>query len=394
MAGRHAKPRRRMTSLRRLAPAALLGLAAALIGPSAGRAQDAVALVQQHLYAGTLAAGEEALAARSRQDAGDDNARFGLAGLQFLRAVERLAQGLHRHGLEAPRSGFLPILRLPVPRNPRPAPLTYDGFRAILQGFVDDLGRAEATLAPIAADRVKLPLDLARIRLDVNGDGTVGDDELLWMILAGIDARAAGTRPDSIMVAFDLGDAHWLKGYTHLLRAIGEFWLAHDFRAMFDQTFQLFFPRAGLPFAPPRPPPGPDPMASEYPNIADLIAFVHLWNWPVVEPERLVRVHAHLKAMAEQSRKSWAAILAETDDDREWIPNPRQTNRFPGLPVTQERVDSWLRVMAELDAVLDGRRLVPHWRFAKGINLRKAILEHRNFDPVMWITGTGVVPFL
>ena len=124
---------------------------------------------------------------------------------------------------------------------------------------------------------------------------------------------------------------------------------------MFDQAFQLFFPRAQLPFAPPRPrTPGSDGMASEYPSIADAIALVHLWNWPVAEPERLPRVVAHLKAVAEQSRKSWAAILAETDDDREWIPSPRQTSRFPDLPVTQERVDAWLAVMAELDAVVDG----------------------------------------
>ena len=37
---------------------------------------------------------------------------------------------------------------------------------------------------------------------------------------------------------------------------------------------------------------------------------------------------------------------------------------------------------------------VPHWRFEKGINLRRAILEHKNFDLVMWLTGAGVMPFL
>src|SRR3954469_4160676 len=117
----------------RLAIALALGLGALVCGPSAGRAQDAVALTQQHLYAGTLAAGETALAALSQRSPADDNARFGLAGVQFMRAVERLAQALHRHGLEAPRSGLVPILRLPVPRNPNPAALTYAGVRALLQ---------------------------------------------------------------------------------------------------------------------------------------------------------------------------------------------------------------------------------------------------------------------
>src|SRR3954470_22226000 len=315
------RARRPSAALARLASALLVSLVAVVFDPSSARAQDAVTLAQQHLYAGTLAAGESALAALSQQNAGDDNARFGLAGVRFMRAIERLVQSLHRHGLEAPRSGLVPILRLPVPPNPSPAPLTYEGFRAILQAFVDDLGRAEATLTEGAESRVKLPLDLARIRLDLNGDGIVGDGELFWTILAGVDPRARGAKPESFVAAFDAGDVHWLKGYTHLLRGIGEFWLAHDFRPMFDQAFQLFFPRAQLPFAPPRPrTPGSDGMASEYPSIADAIALIHLWNWPVAEPERLPRVVAHLKAMAEQSRKSWAAILAETDDDQEWIP--------------------------------------------------------------------------
>jgi hypothetical protein len=230
--------------------------------------------------------------------------------------------------------------------------------------------------------------------LDLDGDGTAADHELFWSILSGVDPRARGEKPESFVAAFDAGDAHWLKGYTHLLRGIGEFWLAHDFRPMFDQAFQMFFPRAQLPFAPPRPRGSADGMAGEYPSIADAIALIHLWNWPVAEPERLPRVLAHLKSMAEQSRKSWAAILAETDDDQEWIPSPRQTSRFPDLPVTQERVDAWLQVMDELDAVVDGRKLVPHWRFDKGVNLRRAILEHRNFDLVIWLAGAGVTPFL
>src|SRR4051794_23504038 len=170
-------------SPRTSASALLVSLAAAVVEPSSARAQDAVALTQEHLYAGTLAAGESALAALSQRNAGDDNARFGLAGVRFMRAIERLAQALHRHGLEAPRSAFVPILRLPVPPNPNPAPLTYEGFRDILQAFLDDLGRVEATLVEGAESRVKLPLDLARIRLDLNGDGVIGDDELFWAIL-------------------------------------------------------------------------------------------------------------------------------------------------------------------------------------------------------------------
>ena len=47
-----------------------------------------------------------------------------------------------------------------------------------------------------------------------------------------------------------------------------------------------------------------------------------------------------------------------------------------------------------LEEVLDGRKLVPHWRFAKGLNLKRAILDHERFDPILWATGTGLAPFL
>jgi hypothetical protein len=373
------------------AAVALLHIALAM--PIVARAQDAATLTTTHLYAGTLAQGETELAALVQREPGNGEARFGLGGVRFVRAVARLAQSMYRHGLEAPRTFMVPMLRLPVPRNPNPAPLTYDGFRTILQQFADDLAQAEATLAPLNAD-VKLPIDLARVHLDLDGDGRVADEERLWSILGLVDARSRGSAPDTFVIAFDKGDVYWMRGYAHLLMAIAETWLAHDFRPTFEQTFHLFFPRAGLPYAAPLGSERRGPDSADYPVFADALAFIHLFNWPVVDGPRLQRVHAHFKAVATMSRQSWAAILAETDDDREWIPNPRQGNPFPSLPVTQERIEAWLGAMTEFEAVLDGVKLVPHWRFRQGINFKRALLEHKTLDPVMWITGAGVVPFL
>jgi hypothetical protein len=116
-------------------------------------------------------------------------------------------------------------------------------------------------------------------------------------------------------------------------------------------------------------------------------------NWPVREPARLAAALSHLRAVPALSRESWRHILAESDDDDEWIPNPRQTNRFP-LPVDQERIDAWLGAMAQFEEVLDGRKLIPHWRFTKGVNFRRALTDHKTFDLVLWVTGTGLAPFL
>jgi hypothetical protein len=378
--------------------AALAIIAFVQAAPALAQKPDEV--LRNHAYAGTLTRGETELASLASQ--GGSDARFALGAAEFMRAVERLGQAFYRHGLESPRSALIPILRLPVPTNPSPEPLSYDRFRSVLAQFADDLRRADATLAQVGGEDVKLTIDVTRMRLDFDGDESGGEHESLVNVLAGIDPRFGANRSrqsdvlqPGFAVAFDRGDVAWMRGYANLLAAIAEFWIAHDFEPMFDQTFHLFFPRAGLPYAArlgevKRSAPG---IASEGGPIADAIAFVHLLNWPVREPARLTAALSHLRAVPALSHESWRYILAETDDDNEWIPNPRQTNRFP-LPVTQDRIDAWLRTMAQFEEVLDGRKLVPHWRFDKGVNLKWALTEHKAFDLVLWLTGTGVVPFV
>ena len=86
-----------------------------------------------HLEAGTLAEGEAALAAMVDADAANDEARLGLGVIQFIQAIEHLSQGLYRYGLKSPESFMVPVLRLPVPENPNPQPITYEDFRRLLQ---------------------------------------------------------------------------------------------------------------------------------------------------------------------------------------------------------------------------------------------------------------------
>jgi hypothetical protein len=193
-------------------------------------------------------------------------------------------------------------------------------------------------------------------------------------------------------IAFDRGDAIWLRGYSNALLALTEFLLAHDWREGFEATFHIFFPRPEWPFAQLVNPPGGAPFDSD--RIADVVSFIHLLNWPVVEPARLGATRRHLGQVIALSRQSWDAIEAETDDDREWIPSPRQTSQIVRLTVDRERLAAWRAMLDEAEAVLDGRKLVPHWRFAKGFNLRRVFEEPRRFDLVLWITGPGAVPFL
>ena len=109
---------------------------------------------------------------------------------------------------------------------------------------------------------------------------------------------------------------------------------------------------------------------------------------------RMRAARQHLKSMLAASRRSWSLILAETDDDREWLPNPRQANTAHGWNVQQQQIDAWMAALDEASAILDGRSLIPHWRFAKGIDLKAFFDEPQTFDLVMLLTGAGAVPYL
>ncbi len=353
---------------------------------------------ESYLLQGKLAEGEAALAESLKGNPRDAQTRFGLGTIQFVRAVERLAQSFHKYGLRPdPAAGILPLARLPVPANPDPSPIKYDDLRGILQAWTDDLRKVEETLAPLDDPNVKLPLHFARIRLDLDGDGKASDDESLWKLYSRMNRQAQiePAQVEGFVIAFDRGDVAWLRGYAHLLSTFGEIYLAHDGRDLFERTAHLFFARPETPygFLRNREPRG----GFDSGQISDLIAMVHLVRLPVVEPKRMASVLDHLKATIALSRESWACYMAETDDDREWIPNPKQTGVIPGVKITEEMVKGWtVTFLDEAQEILDGRKLVPFWRDAggRGVNLRRVFAEPRELDLVLWVQGTSAVPYL
>jgi hypothetical protein len=383
----------------------------ATVGGSALAASDLVGKVQAHLYAGQTAEAASIAEARLAEAPEDDQARFALGAVQFLQAVEHLGQALHRYGLRSEKYGseigleVLPILRIPVPKNSDPDELTYDALRGVLDAFVTDLATAEATLGSIEGDQIDLPLNIGLIRLDLNGDGQGSDDEALWLIfkvVAGagwLDEAAA----EKLLVDFDGSDAPWLQAYCHLLMAIAEFPLAHDWQEAFEVTFQSLFPMSSSPYRKLE----QGYRESQYAQVAgglaersvaaaitDLIAFIHLNHWPVVEPERMANVLGHLEAMVRLSRENWKRILAETDNAAEWVPNPSQIGVLPDMQVTQQQVDGWQTFLGEFEAILQGKKLIPHWRFDEGINMRRFFLKPRTFDIVLLIQGSAALPYL
>ena len=350
-----------------------------------------------YLTSGSLAEGERVFTQRLAQNP-DDETTFSLGVLQFLSAVEALSQAGYRYGLRAEqgRDFGLPILRLPTPFNPQPEKVSYADFRRVLETFLDDLAEAEATLARVQGE-VELPVRFGLIRLDLDGDGVATEEERFWNLYTRYNVQAAGLDEDEgdVRIVFDTGDVHWLRGYSHLLMAMLEFYLAHDGQDLFERTAGLFYPKVDTPHTILQGSSDASLQGFDPALIADVVTFIHLVSLEVAEPERMAAALAHLEAVLEQSRASWEDILAETDNELEWIPNPEQRSVVP-VAVSRDMVAGWLTFLDEAEALLNGAKLVPHWRVedGRGINLRRVFLEPQRFDLVLWLQGSGATPFL
>jgi hypothetical protein len=376
-----------------------------LLTTGLGRAGEAAGFTADALYAGDLKGGLTRLEPLA---ATDQEAKFGAGLLRFVSAIEGFAQGLYRHGFTAPDGGPMMgrPLALPVPANPSPEPLTYEKFRAILQQLVDGLDAARPALleAGASGDYV-VPVEPLKIRIDIDGDGQATEAESIGTILSFLQGMPTVAAPageplpapptPQLTIGLDRADAFWLAGYTEVLAAQADFLLAHDFRRLLESTFHRVFPRAGLPMQGYTTSTGTlmlDPQSDN--AIADALALIHELSWDVTEPERLLRVQTRLKDVLALSRRNWEAILAETDDNRELLPSPRQTGPNPDAKITEAQVDAWLATLDKAGEVLDGKLLIPHWRYRQGFDLDAWFHTARRTDMVMLITGFDALPYL
>lgn len=386
-----------MTRLSSLLASALI-LLLPISSASAAAPEAASALFE----AKTVAERNTALATLEAAAQADPASAYAAGAGEFFTALEILASGLHRHGFDSPQSFMLPLMRLPVPENPNPEPLTYEQFRAVLVAFRDRLEKSAATLGSVPADAdIGMEIDLAHVGIDLDEDGNITPQESLAAIMAAL-TNNSGDAPDAtpLIFRFDRADGFWLQGYAEFLMAQADFWLAHDFRNTFDGSFHMLFPRARLPLQDILVPldggMGGGILSSEW-RFADFISLVHLINWPVIEPERRQAARRHLLEMIRLSREDWKAIRAETDNDREWLPGPQQkgTNRLTGLEVGEEQVQAWLATLTMAEDLLEGRSLLPHFRITgKGINMKRFFDEPKPFDLVLSITGPAIAPYL
>lgn len=320
-------------------------------------------LVEQYLHSGQLQAGEHALQAALLKSPKDDEARFGLGLLKIVRGVERLGQSFYDHGLK-PTSTAVPFIRLPVPTNPDPSPISYAKFRRILDQFARDLDDADATLALITDDNVKLRIRLAGIKVDLDGDGQATDKFL------DILNKLMGSPPDLLRknpefrVHFDRGDVSWFRAYCHLLSSMLEFYMAIDTESAFYFFAKDHFPRVR-----------PVLSEAEEKQLSEK-SMLRTFSITISDPQRLNRFRLHMLQVCKLNRDTWRFIRAENDDDYEWLPNSKQRGIFD-MPVREDMVSGWLSMMNELESALEGTKLLPIGMVlssgGKGLNLKKLL---------------------
>ncbi|MEI6063990.1 MAG: hypothetical protein WCQ26_05315 [Pseudanabaena sp. ELA748] len=356
-------------------------------------------LPDPYLTSGKLAEGEKVLSDYLQNNTKDDKTRFGLSVIQFMRGTERLMQSLYRYGMiQSPLTESIPLLRLPVPKNPKPQTLTYDGLQQVFQTWIDDLATVRTTLEPIKDQNLKLALRLGLVRLDFDGNGKADNQEMLWQVFNSVTgARVTEKEAQQFLIAFDRGDALWLQGYTHVLAAMSEFLRAYDSRELFASCAHLFFQNVDTPhkFLLTNRRKSPEDYGFSFFEILDAVSAVHLAKFPLVEPQRMTTVLNHMKSVISLSRESWRSILAETDRDREWIPNPKQLSVVPQVRVTEEMVDAWMLSLDEITKILDGKKNLPFWRDPKlSIDFPRIFTEPLGFDLMSWVQGTAATPYL
>jgi hypothetical protein len=396
-------------------------VATALLLPTIAHAGEAGDILTQHLYAGTLAEGKAALQAKA--DAQDPEACFGLGFLTLAGGIEGLAQDLYRYGATTPGTPaaalMLGIGGMPetaVPANPNPETLTYEALRSVLTDFRNDISSADegfqCPARAVVADFV-VPIEVLKVRIDFNGDGETSESETLQGFLEGIFGEMTPPVPDVIegsgksktrdaapteeidsTIGFDLADSIWLAGYSRIIGVQVDMILAHNFEDFYNAYLHRVFPASGLPmedyseggtlFM--------DPSSDA--GIADIIAAIHTLDFPVIDRELFQSIPTQLKRITALSRQNWDLIMAETDDNRELLPNPTQTSLVPDQDITPEMIAAWRDTLDTLDRIVDGDLLIPHWRFKQGFDLNAFFANSERTDLVMLFTGQGALAYL
>lgn len=330
-------------------------------------------------------------------DATDNQDLFALGMLQALDGLQAFSAGLNRFPYR--QDGILrdiPFLRFGgrLPASAESETITPERLGVLFRDLRAALRLANATLARMNEDPFKVQLNLSQLRFDINGDDVVAPEETLVSVLGrALNMPAPRRDRQDVVVRLDLADGIWLKGYTHVLTGLLEVLLTYDWLPLWPYAAPMLF----ADYAP------VSPMAEVVVRDApmgmgswlDAIALLHAMQLDVSDESGLRRAKEAFLGVVACSRASWALILAETDDDMEWIPSSSQTGPG-GARIAQAEIDAWLGILDELEAVLKGDVLLPHARMRadRGIHIPTLVENPPRLDLVMLVHGSALVSYI
>ncbi|MFN4157732.1 MAG: hypothetical protein ACK4GO_04930 [Gemmobacter sp.] len=317
---------------------------------------------------------------------------FALAGVRFLGGVEDALQLRWQTGLRADWTE-LPLLRLPIPENPSARAFRPDDITDLFTGVEARMDSARAALARLGPQDFALEIALSDLWFDINANGTRDRGEEMTAVagltMAGA-ARGAIDMPADPVIRFDTADAAWLAAYTHFLSAFVNLALAFDPAPAVERVQASARALKDL-WGDTPPPNALDMIFGRQVDRAAIILF-SIASPP--KPALTKAAHGHLTRMIAENRRFWSLVEAETDNDREWVPNDRQTSGL-GLRMPPGTGARWQAVLADAEGLLEGRLLMPHWRMGAeaGINLRRMFEDPPAVDLITWVQGEGLLPY-
>ena len=325
-----------------------------------------------------------------------DNAeQFSLGVLQTLAALQGFSADMAQLDINPATAQRLPFFRI-VPRaktDGEAVPATPEKIAAAFAKLRVSLRQANATLAGIGPEPFAVQVNISKARIDLDGDGRASSEEKVLDTLRrmGVVQRTAGAG-NSLIIRFDSADAKWLEGYTHLVGGVLDILLAYEWKPIWNQIAHHLFRNPV-----PRPPLARwvNPSGDLFRDIADLIAALHDMRLELREPEAWRRAQGEFLKVVHCSRECWRRVRAETDDDHEWLPSPSQSGPL-GARISRNQIDGWMAVLDELEKILEGEKLLPHWRMRPGVGIHvpKLIESPPSLDLVLWIQGSAFVDYL
>jgi hypothetical protein len=322
--------------------------------------------------------------------------RFALGGVQFLAAIETALQTRYRTGMTGALTMMadLPVLRLPVPENPAPEPFDPAIIDVMFARIAADLDGAISALDSIAdADAVGVAVNTADIWFDINMSGTRDPGEGLSDVAGFLLSGGFGPAPAAMTIRFDTADAAWLSAYAHLLSGISDVVLAFSPTESITRVLDATAAMQALS------PEVTDPLAQYYFSDADTLIDMAAIILGALEqqpdPDLSRAAHAHFLAMIADNRTFWTRVAQEQDNESEWIPNKRQQSVLP-IPFPKDTGARWQAVLADAEALLNGRLLIPYWRLGNdaGINLARLFQDPPEMDLAGLIQGHTLVPYM